>query len=141
MNLETVDAVEILDTVANRFEWRVEEAERSLAREGEPGARDGRIRLGLTTANGTAVELHVRDEGPGFPPEFLEHAFERFTRPQRGRQGSGSGLGLSIVRAVAEAHGGRAQAANSHGGGADVWLVLPLHKCGATDARPGASRR
>jgi two-component system OmpR family sensor kinase len=163
LNLETVDAVEILDTVANRFEWRVEEAERSLAREGEPGARiradrlrleqalanlvdnalrhrDGRIRLGLSTANGTAIELHVRDEGPGFPPEFLEHAFERFTRPQRGRQGSGSGLGLSIVRAVAEAHGGRAQAANLHGGGADVWLVLPLQRSGATDARPGASR-
>ena len=163
LNLETLDAAEILDTVANRFQWRAEEAERPLAREGAPGARiradrlrleqalanlvdnalrhgDGRIRLGLTTANGTAVELHVRDEGPGFPPEFLEHAFERFTRPQRGRQGSGSGLGLSIVRAVAEAHGGRAQAANSHGGGADVWLVLPLHKCGATDARPGASR-
>ncbi|MFY9578782.1 MAG: ATP-binding protein [Gaiellaceae bacterium] len=163
LNLETLDAVEILDTVANRFQWRAEEADRPLAREAEPGTRiradrlrleqalanlvdnalrhgDGRIHLGLTTANGT-VELHVRDEGPGFPPEFLEHAFERFTRPRRGHKGSGSGLGLSIVRAVAEAHGGRARAANAHGGGADVWLVLPLQRSGAMDARQGASPR
>jgi signal transduction histidine kinase len=70
-----------------------------------------------------SVELHVRDEGPGFPPDFLAHAFERFTLPAAGR--AGAGLGLSIVRMIAEAHGGSARAANVPDGGADVWLAVP----------------
>jgi len=58
------------------------------------------------------VEVHVTDEGPGFPPEFLALAFERFTRPDSGRARSdgGAGLGLAIVSAIAGAHGGRATA-------------------------------
>jgi two-component system, OmpR family, sensor kinase len=72
-----------------------------------------------------AVEIHVTDEGPGFPPDFLDRAFERFSRAPGVRDG-GSGLGLSIVATVAEAHGGAAHAANRPEGGADVWLVIPL---------------
>ena len=62
----------------------------------------------------TAID--VLDEGPGFPPEFLPHAFDRFSRgdPARSRDG-GAGLGLSIVRAVAEAHGGSVEAVNRAG--------------------------
>ena len=71
------------------------------------------------------VELHVRDDGDGFPPDFIADAFTRFARPDHGRSGAGSGLGLSIVRTIAEAHGGSARAANLPGGGADVWLSLP----------------
>jgi two-component system OmpR family sensor kinase len=74
---------------------------------------------------GEAVEIHVTDEGEGFPPDFLERAFERFSRAPGVRVG-GSGLGLAIVATVAEAHGGAAHAANRDGGGADVWLVIPL---------------
>ncbi|HXV94981.1 MAG TPA: ATP-binding protein [Gaiellaceae bacterium] len=73
----------------------------------------------------SAVELHVRDEGPGFPPEFLPRAFERFSRPDEARSGGGAGLGLAIARAIAEAHGGAAGAANRSARGADVWLSLP----------------
>jgi signal transduction histidine kinase len=80
--------------------------------------------LSAATANGT-VELHVRDEGPGFPPEFLPHAFERFSRPDEARSGGGAGLGLGLARAIAEAHGGSAGAANRGDRGADVWLSLP----------------
>ena len=76
-------------------------------------------------AGGREVELHVRDAGSGFPPGFAERAFERFTRPHAGREGRGTGLGLAIVRAIGEAHGGGAHAANSPEGGADVWLELP----------------
>jgi two-component system, OmpR family, sensor kinase len=70
------------------------------------------------------VELHVRDEGRGFPDEFLPRAFERFTRADEARTRGGSGLGLAIAAAVAGAHGGSAQAQNTEGG-ADVWIALP----------------
>jgi hypothetical protein len=82
------------------------------------------VRLSAAQVNGV-VELHVTDEGGGFPVEFLERAFERFTRPDQARPRGGSGLGLSIVRVIAEAHGGSAHVANKNGGGADVWVVLP----------------
>ena len=75
--------------------------------------------------NNWHVELHVLDDGPGFTPDFLPVAFERFSRADPARSRGGSGLGLSIVRAIAEAHGGTADVANRAGGGADVWVSLP----------------
>ena len=72
-----------------------------------------------------AVELHVVDEGPGFPPGFTERAFDRFSRADDARSEGGTGLGLSIVAVIAEAHGGEAHAANRAGAGADVWITLP----------------
>ena len=83
---------------------------------------------------GAHVELHVRDEGPGFPPTFIATAFERFTRADPARTRGGSGLGLSIVQVIARAHGGVARAANHPDGGADVWIELPLDA--ALAARP-----
>ncbi|MBC7461833.1 MAG: HAMP domain-containing protein [Thermoleophilia bacterium] len=71
------------------------------------------------------VQLHVSDSGTGFPEEFLPQAFGRFTRADRGRSGSHSGLGMSIVKTIASAHGGDAGARNAPGGGADVWITLP----------------
>lgn len=77
-------------------------------------------------AVGGSVELHVLDRGRGFDAAFLPEAFERFSRADAARSRGGTGLGLSIVQAVAEAHGGRAGAANREGGGADVWVSLPV---------------
>jgi signal transduction histidine kinase len=82
----------------------------------------GRVTLKAVRNNGTA-ELHVLDEGKGFPPGFLEHAFERFSRAQK-TTADGSGLGLAIVETIAEAHNGRARADNVRGG-ADVWISFP----------------
>ena len=65
-------------------------------------------------------ELTVRDHGPGFAEADLAHVFERFYRAQDARGMPGSGLGLAIVRQAAEAHGGRAEAANAPSGGAIV---------------------
>ena len=69
-------------------------------------------------------EITVRDHGPGIAPDDLPHIFDRF---YRGHQNDhpGSGLGLAIVSQVAEAHGGRATAANASGGGAELRLHLP----------------
>ncbi len=78
-------------------------------------------------ANGSDLVIEVRDAGPGFPADFLPHAFERFRRPDssRARTDGGAGLGLAIVSAIAQAHGGRAAARNQPGGGAAVTLELP----------------
>jgi two-component system, OmpR family, sensor kinase len=74
-----------------------------------------------------SLVIEVSDSGPGFPAEFLPHAFERFRRPDQGRARStgGAGLGLAIVQAIAVAHGGKAVAANRPEGGATVRLKLP----------------
>jgi len=83
----------------------------------------GPIRVWSRRTNGR-MEIHVSDEGDGFPPDFLPHAFERFRRADTARAGEGTGLGLAIVKAIAEAHGGTAGARNENGGGADVWIEL-----------------
>lgn len=74
---------------------------------------------------GAFVELHVSDGGSGFPLEFRERAFDRFSRADEARSGGGSGLGLSIVELVAGAHGGAAGVGDLPAGGADVWISLP----------------
>jgi hypothetical protein len=73
------------------------------------------------------VVVEVRDRGPGFPPGFLPHALERFSRADAGRSRAegGTGLGLAIVEFIARAHGGRAVAVNRPGGGARVSVELP----------------
>ncbi len=73
---------------------------------------------------GSLVELHVADEGQGFPPGFAARAFDRFSRADEARGRSGTGLGLAIVDVIARAHGGEAGTADRPGGGADVWIAL-----------------
>ena len=84
----------------------------------------GEVRLSAEP-DGGQVRLHVTDQGPGFPDELLERAFERFSQGDPARSDEGTGLGLAIVAAIAAAHGGAAGARNLPGGGADVWLSLP----------------
>lgn len=85
------------------------------------------------------LQLHVTDKGEGFPQGFLDHAFERFSRPDEARTRQGSGLGLSIVRGIARAHGGDAHLANRPAGGADVWITLPRVEAPALTPRPARS--
>jgi signal transduction histidine kinase len=84
------------------------------------------------------VRLEIADDGSGFPPKFLPHAFERFSRadPSRSRQSGGAGLGLSIVATLARAHGGRVQAANRVGGGAIVRVWIPVAHAAEMEPSP-----
>ena len=67
----------------------------------------------------------VRDHGPGLDAGALAHAFDRFWQADAARTGSGVGLGLSIVSAIASEHGGRATVENMPDGGACFTLALP----------------
>ena len=87
---------------------------------------------------GDTAVLAVRDHGPGLDGESLRHVFDRFWQGDKARVGTGSGLGLSIVAAIAAEHGGSAGAANAPGGGALFTITLPLDGAGGP-AAGGAS--
>lgn len=75
---------------------------------------------------GTWLEISVADNGPGFPPEFAAHLFDKFTRAAPESTVRGVGLGLAICRAVVEAHGGSIRAENLPTHGAMFVFTLPL---------------
>jgi signal transduction histidine kinase len=108
---------------------RLAQALRNLARNAieHTSDRTGLVRLEVHRAGGTRLEFAVLDDGPGIPPDERERVFERFHRTDgsRSRTNGGAGLGLAIVRAIAEAHGGEVHAVDANGRGARVELVLP----------------
>lgn len=71
------------------------------------------------------VEIVVRDDGPGFSPTALEHAFERFWRDDVSRSADGTGLGLAIAKSIVDALGGTVTLGNLSGGGAEVRCRIP----------------
>jgi signal transduction histidine kinase len=85
----------------------------------------GQITVQARAQDGEAV-LIVQDTGPGVPPDEQLRIWERLYRGDQSRSQSGLGLGLSLVRAIVEAHGGRASVANAPGGGAIFAVHLPL---------------
>jgi two-component system, OmpR family, sensor kinase len=147
LDLRPVGVAELLRDVRERFSARMAEADRPLVIAPANGltVEGDRLRLeqALTNLVENAIEhgggeitvrasegdgevaIHVEDNGPGFEPEFIGRAFERFSRGDPSRGGDGTGLGLAIVEAIARAHRGSAHAANREGSGADVWIALP----------------
>jgi signal transduction histidine kinase len=92
------------------------------------GRTDGRTDSRTDSRTDGWVRLQVRDTGVGVAPEHLPHLFERFYRVDaaRDRGRGGSGIGLAIVKALAEAHGGRVDAASDGPGtGATFTVTLP----------------
>ncbi len=84
------------------------------------------ILLGLA-ADSREASLWVRDSGPGVPEADRARIFERFARASASRRRSeGAGLGLSIVRAIAEAHGGRVELESRNGSGATFTVIIPV---------------
>jgi signal transduction histidine kinase len=87
----------------------------------------GRISVRVTARDHTAV-LEVTDNGIGIPAEALPRVFERFFRADkaRSRELGGAGLGLSIVKSICAAHGGRVEVHSKEGQGTRVTVELPL---------------
>ena len=108
---------------------RLAQALRNLARNAiehttEP---DGLVRLEVERIGPDRVRFVVIDDGPGIPPSERDRVFERFHRTDasRNRLAGGAGLGLAIVRAIAEAHHGTVRAGAGSNGGARIEMDLP----------------
>jgi signal transduction histidine kinase len=88
------------------------------------------LRAGFETGEHSQVWLAVQDTGEGIPSEHLPHVFDRFYRadPARSRSAGGAGLGLAIVRAIVESHGGQVSAASDGklGRGSTFTVRLPV---------------
>lgn len=118
-------------TIVDGYRDRMERAVWNLLENaGKWSGEGGSVEVSLA-----AGELRVRDHGPGFSDEDRPLVFDRFYRSAAARAMPGAGLGLAIVREVAEAHGGTVEAENADGGGA----VMRLSLDGA--ARPGSSEK
>ena len=94
----------------------------NASRHTDPGAEIG---IGSSILDGR-VRLWVRDTGTGVAAEDRERIFARFVRGNSAHSTEGAGLGLSIVSAIAEAHGGHIELSETVGGGATFTLVIPL---------------
>lgn len=152
---ETVAPAPLLQAAVDRFEPRARTA--GLVLEAQlpaslPAARWDGVRISQLLANllenslrytevpglvqlsarslGAAIEIRVEDTPPGVPAQDLERLFDPLYRvdPSRSRAFGGSGLGLSIARAIAQAHGGRLQAQASPLGGLAMVLTLPVRQ-------------
>ncbi|HUJ45393.1 MAG TPA: ATP-binding protein [Opitutaceae bacterium] len=146
---ETINAAELLAEVAELYEFAAEEAGARLEACGAPGVEftGDRVRLRRALANlvdnalkylgeghsvvlaaeqaESEILLRVEDDGLGIAPEDLPRIWDRLFRADRSRSAPGMGLGLSLVKAIAEAHGGRAEASSTPGRGSIFVLRLP----------------
>ncbi|MGH3333006.1 MAG: ATP-binding protein [Nocardioidaceae bacterium] len=154
--VEAVDLAEIVDRAVERVRRRAPGIEFDVRTEpwwvtGEPGALERAVTnlldnaakwsppLGVVTVTLRGGALLVADEGPGISDEDLPHVFDRFYRSMESRTLPGSGLGLSIVRQVAERHGGFVHAGRSPGGGAALWMEVPGSPEQPTEGTSGPS--
>jgi two-component system, OmpR family, sensor kinase len=132
-----------VDAVADADEQRLAQAVVQLAANAVRYSDEGsRIRFGVDRvlgAEGPEIHVTVQDEGIGIGPEDQRRIFERFTRVD-GARGSGSGLGLPIVLAIAEGHGGVVRLLSRPGRGSTFTIVFPQF-AERTSADPQGSAR
>ena len=162
LRLEEVDVVEAMKAAAEGVQDRLSESHIDLrivatddvgmlARRraaGAPGAvqpalqRDRLLGAGQTVTlaamrRGDEVVFKVSDRGRGIPPEALERVFDRFESQTSGSRHRGPGLGLSIVRALVELHGGRVTIDSALGEGTTVTCIFPIKPAQAARPRGG----
>jgi signal transduction histidine kinase len=119
--------VEIEGAARAPYPGRPQALKRCLGNLIENAVKYGKSAKVVVDDDGSRLEIHVQDEGPGVPPAELEKVFEPFYRVEgsRSRETGGTGLGLTIARSVAEAHGGSLVLRNRAELGLEAILVLP----------------
>jgi two-component system, OmpR family, phosphate regulon sensor histidine kinase PhoR len=92
------------------------------------GRPEGSVWINARPAAGQFVEVSVRDNGPGIPPDAINRVFERFYRVEkaRSREQGGTGLGLAIVKHIVQSHGGEVWVGSELGQGTTFFFTLPL---------------
>ena len=151
---EELSAQEVIDGAVEHvgLEARLRDDELAITVEPDVRVSGDRRRLVLALTNlignavkhgpeGSSIEVKawaapdgahflVRDHGPGFPPEDAPHLFEKYFRSvaERRRKVPGSGLGLYIVKTVAERHGGSVSARSEPGAGAEFEMIVPMQE-------------
>jgi len=128
--------LDLADLTVEADATRIRQALLALLSNARRYANRGAIRITLNPRDETVV-LGIADEGPGLSPEIAPRIFDPFVRgdPARSRDLGGNGLGLSVVRAIVEAHGGRLAYRTAPGGGALFEMIFPKTK----GSRPGAT--
>jgi signal transduction histidine kinase len=109
------------------FPGRPQALKRCLANLLENAVKYGKSARVIVDDDDTRLEIRIQDEGPGLPQAELEKVFEPFYRVEgsRSRETGGTGLGLTIAKSVAEAHGGSLVLRNRTEGGLEAVLALP----------------
>lgn len=117
------------DLVVEIDATRVRQAVLAMISNARRHAVRGAITIRLTAVEGAAVVV-IADQGPGIAPELAGRVFEPFVRgdPDRAKKNGGNGLGLSVVRAIMEAHGGTLRYRTAPGGGAQFEMVFRLSR-------------
>jgi signal transduction histidine kinase len=146
LRFDTVDVSALTDEIASKAQslsdrtWRVDaigrgvivadrqrltEAVMQLADNAVKHAPEGELAIGSSVTDGFA-RFWVRDAGPGIAPEEQERIFARFSKSRSNRRREGAGLGLAIVRAIAEAHHGSVQVESVPGEGSAFTITVPV---------------
>jgi PAS domain S-box-containing protein len=120
VDLEVDPGADVVTADPDRIDLALTNLIANAVRHGPPGRP---VRVRALRSDG-AVRIEVQDDGPGISPEHQARLFEKFYRVPGSAPG-GAGLGLSIVRDVVEAHGGRVGVQSAPGAGATFWIELP----------------
>jgi two-component system, OmpR family, sensor histidine kinase AdeS len=130
-------ALELANVTADADPMRIRQALLALLTNALHHATPGRLVI-RTISDGRFARIAVEDSGPGLPPEFVRRAFDPFSRaaPSKARSGRGSGLGLSVVRAIAMAHGGQLRYHRSSWGGSIFEITIPAAQSQSSTTPP-----
>jgi PAS domain S-box-containing protein len=133
VDIEVQPGAEVVMADPDRIDLALSNLLTNAIRHGPPGRP---VRLGARHVDG-GIRIEVQDDGPGIAPEYQQRLFEKFYRVPGSAPG-GAGLGLSIVRDVVEAHGGRVGVQSTPGSGATFWIELPDQQIGVGSAKASA---
>jgi PAS domain S-box-containing protein len=125
VDVEIDPGAEVVTADPDRIDLALSNLLTNAVRHGPPGRP---VVMRAMRADG-GVRIEVRDDGPGIAPEYQPRLFEKFYRVP-GSEPGGAGLGLSIVRDVVEAHGGKVGVQSAPGAGTVFWIELPDNQVG-----------